>query len=90
MRQGNAGTADESTKKPKKKSPGGSCEKNWKRRIARPRSCRIGRRAILLRSELRADCAKKTTLTLPRIADLLKMGAPTYVSYLLYHRQSDV
>ncbi len=33
---------------------------------------------------------RETALTLPRIADLLKMGAPTYVSHLLYHRQTNL
>ena len=28
----------------------------------------------------------ETTLTLKEIADLLKMGAPTRVAHLLYHR----
>jgi hypothetical protein len=46
------------------------------------------RDVVKMRIARRLRC--ETALTLRRIAELLHMGAPTYVAHLLYHRREDV
>ena len=48
------------------------------------------RKGDLVKVRIARRLRRDTALTLPRIAELLHMGAPTYVSHLLYHRKDQL